>query len=72
MPEGERLSAQQWRHQAARWRRLAAEATTPHTKSRLLKLAQQCEFIAGDLIPRGTAPIESVEPQDVEFPDAAG
>lgn len=56
MPEGERLLAQQWRHQAARWWRLAAEATTPPTKSRLLKLAQRCEFIAGDLIPVGTAP----------------
>jgi hypothetical protein len=72
MPNGERRSQQQWRHQAVRWRRLAVEATTPHTKSHLLKLAQQCEFLAGDLLPTRTALSDSVKSQDVELADAAG
>jgi hypothetical protein len=55
-----------------RWRRLAVEATTPHTKSHLLKLAQQCEFLAGDLLPTRTALSDSVKSQDVELADAAG
>jgi hypothetical protein len=46
MDMGERLSAAQYRTQAARWRQLAGEATTPLAKSHLLKLAQQCEFLA--------------------------
>ena len=50
MPDGVRLSAGQLRSQAARWRALAAQATTPQTREHLLKLAQQSEFLASGLI----------------------
>ena len=50
MPDGVRLSARQLRDQAARWRALAAEATTAHTRKHLLKLAQQSEFLASGLV----------------------
>jgi hypothetical protein len=42
-----RLSAAEYRSLAARWRRLAAEATTPQTRNHLLGLVRQCEFLAG-------------------------
>lgn len=62
-PRGNRqLSAKEYRDLAARWRRLAAEATTPHTRNHLLKLARQCEALA--LGPPGTA---RDEPDDPEF-----
>ena len=46
-----RLSALKNRHEAMRWRRLAAEATTPQTRKYLLALARECEARAGDLMP---------------------
>ena len=42
-----RLSAIEYRNLAARWRALAADATTPKTRNHLLSLARQCEFLAG-------------------------
>jgi hypothetical protein len=42
-----RLSGTQYRRLAARWRRLAEDATTPQTREHLLALARQCEFLAG-------------------------
>jgi hypothetical protein len=41
------MSKTQYRGLAARWRQLAAEATTPKTRNHLLTLARQCEFLAG-------------------------
>jgi len=49
MDLGERLTAKQYRSQAARWRQFAAEATTPQTRTHLLGLARQCEFLAGNV-----------------------
>ena len=46
-----RLSALKNRHEAMRCRRLAAEATTPQTRKRLLALARECEARAGELMP---------------------
>ena len=40
------MSAQQYRSLAVRWRRLAADATTPRARNHLLTLARQCEFLA--------------------------
>jgi hypothetical protein len=42
-----RLSAAEYRSLAARWRRLAIDATTPQTRDHLLGLVRQCEFLAG-------------------------
>jgi hypothetical protein len=44
-----RLSVTEYRSLATRWRRLAADATTPKTKTHLLTLARQCDFLAGSL-----------------------
>ena len=44
------LSAVKNRHEAMRWRRLAADATTPQTRQHLLALARECERRAGDLM----------------------
>jgi hypothetical protein len=41
------VSKGEYRRLAARWRRLAVEATTPKTRNHLLTLARQCEFLAG-------------------------
>jgi hypothetical protein len=71
MPDGVRLSARQLRDQAARWRTLAAEATTPHTRNHLLKLAQQSEFLASGMLAANAPPI-AAEHTGVELPDAAG
>jgi hypothetical protein len=57
-----RVSASQHRHHAARWRQLAAEATTPFARNHLLKLAQQCEFLAGGSLGVGTARDQPEEP----------
>jgi hypothetical protein len=46
MDLGERLSTTAYQRLAERWRRLAVDATTPQTRNHLLKLAQQCEFLA--------------------------
>jgi hypothetical protein len=40
------LSTTEYQRLAERWRRLAADATTPHTRNHLLALARQCEFLA--------------------------
>jgi hypothetical protein len=72
MPDGVRLSARQLRDQAVRWRALATEATTPQTKSHLLKLAQQSEFLASGLISTDAPPIGNAEYREAELPDAAG
>jgi hypothetical protein len=44
-----RVSVSEYRSMAARWRRLAADATTPRTRKHLLALARQCEFLAGNV-----------------------
>jgi hypothetical protein len=43
-----RTSKTEYQRLAERWRRLAADATTPHARNHLLTLARQCEFLAGD------------------------
>jgi hypothetical protein len=43
-----RISTGEYHRFAARWRRLAADATTALTRNHLLKLARHCEFLAGD------------------------
>jgi hypothetical protein len=67
---GERLSVRQYRSQAARWRQLAAEATTPLARSHLLKLAQQCDFLAGGSLGVGTPPIAADDHERAEFSGA--
>ena len=52
----ERLSKSEYQRLAARWRRLAADATTPQTKARLLTLARQCEFLALGVAQMGDKP----------------
>ena len=49
MDENGRASRGEYRRLAVRWRRLAAEATTPQTRNHLLTLARQCEFLAGNV-----------------------
>jgi hypothetical protein len=66
MDGGIRLSAVQHRHQAMRWRQLAAEATTPQTKKHLLALARDYEARAGDLMPIRAARRE--EPKFLDTP----
>jgi hypothetical protein len=44
-----RVSPGEYRSLSARWRRLAADATTSWTRDHLLKLARQCEFLAGNV-----------------------
>ena len=46
MDLGERLSTTEYQRLAERWRRLAADATTPQTRNHLLTLARQREFLA--------------------------
>jgi hypothetical protein len=41
-----RMSKTEYQRLAERWRRLAADATTPQTRNHLLTLARQCEFLA--------------------------
>jgi hypothetical protein len=53
----ERLSVAEYRSLAARWRRLATDATTAQTRTHLLTRARQCEFLAGKL---GTVTAEIV------------
>ena len=65
MELGERLSEKQYRSLAERWRQLAAEATTPHAKNHLLKLARQCEFLGGGV---GRARGEAEEPGLLDAP----
>jgi hypothetical protein len=43
-----RTSKTEYERLAERWRRLAADATTPQTRNHLLTLARQCEFLAGN------------------------
>jgi hypothetical protein len=59
MDLGERLSRTTYQRLAERWHRLAADATTPRTRDHLLKLAQQCEFLALGV---GVAHNESEDP----------
>jgi len=59
MDLGERLSTTAYQRLAERWRRLAADATTPQTRNHLLTLARQCEFLALGV---GTARDEPEEP----------
>jgi hypothetical protein len=40
------LSTTEYQRLAERWRRLAADATTPQMRNHLLTLARQCEFLA--------------------------
>jgi hypothetical protein len=54
----ERLSKSEYQRLAARWRRLAADATTRQTKTRLLTLARQCEFLALGVAQIGDKPEE--------------
>ena len=42
-----RISAAEYRSQAARWRALASDATTPRTREQLLEKARECEALAG-------------------------
>jgi hypothetical protein len=70
MTEGVRLSAQQLRDQAARWRALAAETTTPQTRDHLIKLAQRCEFMASGLMGY-TSSIADAERNGAGLADAA-
>jgi hypothetical protein len=44
-----RISKTEYQSLAVRWRRLAADATTPQTRTHLLTLARQCEFLAGSV-----------------------
>jgi len=44
-----RVSPGEYGRLAARWRRLAEDATTPRTRNHLLMLARQCEFLAGNV-----------------------
>lgn len=44
-----RLSVAEYRGLAARWRQLAADATTPKTRNHLLTLARQCDYLAGNV-----------------------
>jgi hypothetical protein len=60
MEGAEPPSKAKYRRLAERWRRLAADATTPHTRNHLLKLARQCEFLALGGRPAGDA---SEEPE---------
>jgi hypothetical protein len=55
------LSAQRHRDLALRWRRLAADATTPQLKYRLLALASECAIRADGLIS-----IDEVDREDAE------
>jgi hypothetical protein len=71
MESGGRVSAKQYRSQAARWRQLAAEATTPYARNHLLKLAQQSEFLAGGSLGIGTSPSAGDEHEGAAFPDAS-
>jgi hypothetical protein len=41
-----RISKSEYQRLAERWRRLAADATTPRARDHLLTLARQCEFLA--------------------------
>jgi hypothetical protein len=41
-----RVSKTEYQRLAERWRRLAADATTPRARNHLLTLARQCEFLA--------------------------
>jgi hypothetical protein len=41
-----RISKTGYQNLAERWRRLAADATTPGARNHLLTLARQCEFLA--------------------------
>jgi hypothetical protein len=70
MDMGERLSARQYRSNAVRWRQLAAEATTPLARNHLLKLAQQCDFLAGGSLGVGTSPIAADDRERREFSGA--
>jgi hypothetical protein len=54
-----RVSTVEYQRLAERWRRLAADATTPRARNHLLTLARQCEFLALGL---GTARDEPEEP----------
>ena len=47
MDLSDRMSGAQHRSLAARWRRLAEDATTPQTRNHLLTLVRQCEYLAG-------------------------
>ena len=67
MEAGARVSAKQYRSQAARWRELAAQATTPFARNHLLKLAQQCEFLAGGSLGVGRPPIAGDDHEGIEF-----
>jgi len=40
-----RVSGAEYRRLAARWRRLAEDATTQKARNHLLGLARQCEFL---------------------------
>jgi hypothetical protein len=44
-----RVSVSEYRSMAARWRRLAADATTPQARKHLLALARRSEFLAGNV-----------------------
>jgi hypothetical protein len=55
-----RVSRGEYSRLAARWRRLAVDATTPQTRNHLLTLARQCEFLAGGGIE--LAPAKPEEP----------
>jgi hypothetical protein len=66
MPDGVRLPARQLRDQAMRRRTLAAEATTPQTKSHLLKLTHQSESLASGLA------LDAESRGAEQLPDAAG
>jgi hypothetical protein len=70
MDQGERPSIGQYRSQAARWRQLAAEATTPLARNHLLKLAQQCDFLAGGSLGVETPPIAADDRKGAEFSGA--
>ena len=72
MPGRVKLSVRQLCDQAVRWRDLAAEATTPQARGHLIKLAQQCEFLASGLASANALPIEDAQHRAAEVPDAAG
>jgi hypothetical protein len=44
-----RIPKTEYQRLAERWRRLAADATTPQTRNHLLTLAGQREFLAGNV-----------------------
>jgi hypothetical protein len=64
-----RILKTEYQRLAERWRRLAADATTPQTRNHLLTLARQCEFLAGNV--GDLTPAIAAEEQGAGRPDTS-